>query len=150
MFDRKKFLMKNLNDGTAYWSNDCGCIKGNIANICGLQPNLEAWMLQVYLAANFPRMATAADIAENILLAGYPQKAKLFFLDMVEKYDVAQGFKVPDSVELSRSAEHWREFSVPREHNQFLKSIKFTPAVTKVKTRLWSEMIKDYKEEVEV
>lgn len=140
MFDRRKFIETNLNDGFHYWYEGCGCIKGAIANaygVCDL-----AMELQSQIREEYPKLATLCDVAERILLSGYPQKAKMFILDSLDKYDVEVPKKYKEGYD-GFVSKHAVDVEVkcltsvrPSGFYEVLQSSRFTPLATKVKTRL--------------
>lgn len=92
-FDMKEMLLLSLNDGRRFWdtSKQCGCIKGVFAVACGQDSDTitvdhdgRSWLRQI--ALRFPRLHRALDVAERILLVGFPQKAKLYLSFVIEKY----------------------------------------------------------------
>lgn len=104
-FNTKEFLATSLNDGKVYWDyiDNCGCIKGIAAKTCNsLEENRSiegeplfptgtpelSWMNEI--RTEYPRFGRALDVAEHILLAGYPQKAKLYITHVIEKYEVLE------------------------------------------------------------
>lgn len=141
MFNIKQFMEDKLNDGSTYKSSDgCGCIKGNIAAAYGLSKYNGHYILG-WLADNARKEHTACDIAETMLIKGFPEKAKMFILLMAERYNLfndispslAESAKeVSDSTKICDIQSSWKS----RGKVIVYRSPVFTSAVDKVKTRL--------------
>lgn len=91
MFDITKFMEAKLNNGSSYIGDDCGCIKGNVAYACGIDRGM-AFEVTLWAAKHTKAESTAMDIAERILIKGYPERAKLFIQLMHSKYGLFSNF----------------------------------------------------------
>lgn len=120
-FNAKQFLLKPVNDGLEYDPDaiSCGCVKYNFDKVCNLNTD--------YSGYTNPKIQNMMDIAETLLANGYPERAKLFVVDMVEKH-----FK---GIEISNGITNWENsfwHAPPKPYT----TGRSTPIVDKVKTRI--------------
>lgn len=121
-FNVKEFLLEPVNEGKTYKpGRSCGCIKYAFDKACN---NILA-----YTGYRNKKIQNMMDIAETILVKGYPQKAKLFVASCMEKY--FDGCCVEKLYIGVVNPFPWSGTIIPPYKNRFTK-----PIVDKVKTRI--------------